>query len=66
MSDNDEKKKDAAVARLTQAELDVIIKKHEFYATGRMGGIRAHLAHMDLAGLSFVKKNMADADFTGA
>jgi uncharacterized protein YjbI with pentapeptide repeats len=64
MPDKDKNK--PAVVRFSQQQLDVIIKKHENYATGRMGGVRANLAHHDLSSLSFAGKNMADADFTGA
>jgi hypothetical protein len=42
--------------RLTQQALDVVIKKHEQFIQGRLGGVRAQLAQKDLSGLSMVGK----------
>ena len=61
-SKNAEKK----VVRLTQAELDKIIAKHELFRHGATGGARASLAHHDLSKLSLRGKDMSHADFTSA
>jgi hypothetical protein len=66
MDDNEEKDSGGAKgksARLTQQELDRIIKKHEDFVTGVKGGMRANLAHFNLEGLSFAERNLSDADF---
>ncbi len=54
------------LTRITQAEVDAIVHKHESYSLGRMGGVRANFAYHDLSGLNLSKKNLCDADFTGA
>jgi uncharacterized protein YjbI with pentapeptide repeats len=52
--------------KMTQAELDGVIKRHEMYQAGRMGGQRALLSYRDLTGLNLAGKNLSDADFTAA
>lgn len=52
--------------RLTQAELDAVIKKHIMFAKGRMGGARANFTYHDLSHLHFRSSPLVGADFTGA
>jgi uncharacterized protein YjbI with pentapeptide repeats len=52
--------------KMSQAELDAVIKRHEMYQAGRMGGQRALLSYRDLTGLNLAGKNLSDADFTAS
>lgn len=54
-----------ALPKLTQAELNDIIRKHQMFLTGRPGGARAVLRDHDLSQLSFVGQNLSQSDFTG-
>jgi len=48
-----------------QWQLDDIIKKHSHFLIGKLGGARAVVKDKNLMGLNFVKKNLAQADFSG-
>lgn len=52
--------------RLDQASLDDQVRKHALFRAGRIGGMRASLAHQDLTRLSVAGKDLAHADLTGA
>jgi uncharacterized protein YjbI with pentapeptide repeats len=56
----------AANSRLTQEQADLICAKHDRLWTARPGGARAVFSWMDLSGLNFQRRNLCDADFTGA
>lgn len=51
---------------IEQWQLDDIIKKHSHFLIGKPGGARAVVKDKNLAGLNFVKKNLAQADFSGS
>lgn len=51
--------------KLTQAELNVIIRKHVMFMTGKSGGARAVIRDKDLSGLTFLGQNLSQSDFTG-
>ncbi len=53
------------VESLTQSQLDAMVKLHERYLEGRIGGRRAILKRVDLTGLSLQGTNMRQADFAG-
>jgi uncharacterized protein YjbI with pentapeptide repeats len=55
-----------AYRRLTQQEADIICVKHDRLWSAKPGGARAVFAWLDLTGLDFRGRNLADADFTGA
>jgi uncharacterized protein YjbI with pentapeptide repeats len=55
-----------AYRRMTQQEADAICLKHDRLWTARPGGARAVFSWLDLSGLNFRGRNLADADFTGA
>jgi uncharacterized protein YjbI with pentapeptide repeats len=55
-----------AYRRLTQQEADVICIKHDRLWTAKPGGARAVFSWLELTGLNFRGRNLADADFTGA
>ena len=55
-----------AYHRLTQEQADAICLKHDRLWTARPGGARAVFSWLDLTGLNFRGRNLADADFTGA
>jgi hypothetical protein len=46
------------VETLTQAQLDAMVKLHERYLEGRIGGRRAILKRVDLTGLNLANTNM--------
>src|SRR5579885_3455486 len=50
--------------KLSQAELDEILRRHEMYLSARPGGQRALLAYSDLTGLNLTSKRLNDADLT--
>lgn len=52
--------------RLSQDDLDVMIKKHEAFVTGIKGGQRLILQFMNLSGLDFSGHNLSEAIFTGS
>ena len=52
--------------KITQSELDDVIKKHVIFGTGRRGGARAVLKFKDLSGLYFHGADLSGADFTGS
>gem|GEM_PF-77660 len=54
------------LTRLTQAQADETVRKHEMLYLGKVGGARAVFAFCDLTGLTLAGRNLADADFTGA
>lgn len=51
---------------LSQAQVDVIIRKHEKLNSGVLGGARADFSFHDLSGLNLVNCNLSDTNFTGA
>lgn len=51
--------------KITQVELNDIVRKHQMFLTARKGGARALLRDKDLSGLSFVGQNLSQSDFTG-
>ncbi|MGK2872739.1 MAG: pentapeptide repeat-containing protein [Alphaproteobacteria bacterium] len=51
---------------LSQAQVDVLIRKHEKLNSGVLGGARADFSFHDLSGLNLVNSNLSDTDFTGA
>jgi uncharacterized protein YjbI with pentapeptide repeats len=53
-------------ARLVQDDISATLARHELLHAGRMGGARAVFAFCDLSGLDLSRRNLADADFTGA
>ena len=52
--------------KLTQSELDEIIRKHMRFISGIRGGARAVVKFKDLSGLHFRKGDLSQADFTGS
>ena len=58
--------KTSSLERLTQEELDAVLKRHQMYRTAKMGGARAVLSFFDLSGLDFSGQDLTDADLTGA
>lgn len=51
--------------RLTQSELDSLVRLHKRFLEGRMGGRRAHLRGVDLSGLSLNGQDLRQATFVG-
>jgi uncharacterized protein YjbI with pentapeptide repeats len=51
--------------KLTQDQLDALVKLHERFLEGRIGGRRATLKRVDLSGLSLARTNLRQADFSG-
>ncbi|MCK5554883.1 MAG: pentapeptide repeat-containing protein, partial [Alphaproteobacteria bacterium] len=56
---------DTEFQKMTQAELDEVIRKHNNFMTARPGGARAVVKDKDLSGLSFAGKDLSQSDFTG-
>ncbi len=52
--------------KISQQELDGIIKKHKTFLKGIRGGARCVLQYKDLSGLDFRKSDLSQADFTGS
>ena len=52
--------------RLSQDQLDRILKRHVRFRKGRLGGARAVLSFFDLGWLNFREADLTDADLTGA
>ena len=50
--------------RLTQSELDMMMAAHERFLSGKPGGKRAALRFLNLTGLDFSGRNLADADLS--
>ena len=46
--------------------MDAIVHKHELFILGRRGGARANFAYHDLSEMILSKRNLSDANFTGA
>lgn len=57
---------DPNLTHITQAQLDILIEKHESFIVARKGGARANLSYHDLRGMNLAERNLSDADFTGA
>jgi uncharacterized protein YjbI with pentapeptide repeats len=53
-------------AVLSQAEFAAMVGRHEVFVSGRRGGVRAIGRFIDVGGATCVKRQLADADFTGA
>lgn len=51
--------------KVSQTELEEVIRLHCMYQAGRPGGHRALLSYRDLSGLNLVNRNLSDADLTG-
>lgn len=62
---DDNKKDDYQLAKISQAELNEIIRKHLMFLTAKPGGARALVRDRDVSGLSFVGQNLSQSDFTG-
>jgi uncharacterized protein YjbI with pentapeptide repeats len=58
-------KKKAELPKMTQAELDDVIRKHLMFTSGRAGGARAVVRDKDLSNLTFRGENLSQSDFTG-
>ncbi len=56
----------AALRRLTQGDLDLVISAHERFVQGRPGGKRASLRCVDLSGLDLSNRDLSDADLSGS
>ena len=52
--------------RPSPQELEEMIDKHERYSVAKNGGKRANFAYYDLSDMSILKRNLSDADFSGA
>lgn len=52
--------------KLTQSELDDIIRKHLKFISGIRGGARAIIKFKDISGLNFRKADLSQSDFTGS
>jgi uncharacterized protein YjbI with pentapeptide repeats len=52
--------------KLTQSELDEIIRKHLKFISGIRGGARAIIKFKDISGLTFRKADLSQSDFTGS
>ena len=53
------------IEKMTQDQLDALVKLHERFLDGRIGGRRATLKRIDLTGLSLARTNLRQADFSG-
>lgn len=51
---------------VSKDELTEILKKHEIWLYGEVGGIRADLSNVDLSGANLCLANLAMADLSGA
>ena len=51
-----------AAERLTQAELDRVLVRHEMFYAGRPGGRRAQLRGAKLGGLKLARRDLHEAD----
>lgn len=56
----------AQLERITQSQLDDIIKKHSTFIKGIRGGARAVVKFKDMSDLDFRKADLSQADFTGS
>ncbi len=56
----------AKLERITQSQLDDIIKKHNTFIKGIRGGARAVVKFKDMSDLDFRRADLAQADFTGS
>ena len=54
-----------SLRRITQEELNDLVKLHKRFMEGRNGGRRAILRKVDLSGLSLREEDLRQADFTG-
>jgi len=51
--------------RVGMPEVREIVRRHEAFRVGRMGGARANLGHCDLSGMSLVKIRLVEASAPG-
>ncbi len=51
--------------KMHQDQLDALVRLHERFLYGRIGGRRALLRNTDISGLSLVKTDLRQADFSG-
>lgn len=56
----------SGLEKITQRELDDVIKKHNIFLKGIRGGARAVLKFKDLSHLDFHGSNVSQGDFTGS
>ena len=65
---NSNKKDDPAQrwTKVSQSEMDEIIRLHELYLDRKTGGRRALLAFHDISGLKLSNRDLSEADFSGA
>lgn len=61
MSDNN-----APQERISQDQLDEVLRKHRNFSVGKPGGARAVMKFKDLSGLDFRRIDLSGADFTGS
>ena len=52
--------------RMTQGDLDQVIKQHEMFFDKRPGGKRALLGKRDLSGLRMARRDLREIDLSGA
>jgi len=50
---------------MSQQELDEVIRKHNMFTSGQIGGARAVVQYRDLSQLDFKEADLSQADFTG-
>ena len=60
MLDDADKRANLNLTRLTQEELDEVLRKHLLYRTGRTGGQRAFLTFHDLSSLDMRKRDLSE------
>ena len=56
---------DFTLPKMTQVELNEVIRKHVMFMTAKPGGGRAVVKDKDLSGLTFSGQNLAQSDFSG-
>lgn len=54
------------MSKLTQEDLNRVLKGHQAFLNGVNGGIRASVKFQDLSGLDFRHANLTNADFSGS
>src|ERR1043165_4012173 len=52
--------------RVTQPELDRILRQHDDFLAGRVGGRRAVLSYTDMSGLTLAGRSLDGADITAS
>lgn len=57
--------KNFKLEKMTQAEINEVIRRHVMFLSAIPGGARAVVRDRDLSGLNFTGQNLAQSDFTG-